>query len=129
MKEPVGHFLLEWRKSHKLTQGQVAEGIGFERSYYSRIETGKRGYDQDILGKLAQFYGIEPRDLIGRDPNCAHDLWAIVANLHPDDLVRLTGIAQTLRQITAPGTPVTAGLSPAQHAGRSSVQRTPKSKA
>lgn len=103
MTEPVGHCLKAWRLRAKLTQGQVAEGIGYERSYYSRIENGKRGYDQDILAKLASFYRTEPRDLIGRDPGETADLWALVQRLPADDVKRLTEIARTFETM-APST-------------------------
>lgn len=96
MKAPVRHFLLEWRKHARLTQGQVAEGIGYERSYYSRIENGHRPYDQDILEKLAELYGVEPRDLIGRDPATPDDLWTIARSLPADELVRLSAMARAL---------------------------------
>lgn len=101
MSEQPRHFLKAWRSHADLTQGQVAEQIGYERSYYSRIENGKRGYDQEILEKLAVVYRCEPADLIARNPKNTENLWAIVRRLKPADLVRLTEIARTLEGVSS----------------------------
>ena len=99
MTKAVRHFLKEWRTAANQTQQEVADAIGYERSYYSRIETGKRGYDQEILERLAKHYGVSPHDLIARNPTSAASLWEIVGQLTPDDLVRLTDIARALGKI------------------------------
>lgn len=100
MSDQPRHFLKEWRSSAKLTQGQVAEQIGYERSYYSRIENGKRGYDQEILERLAKLYRCEPAELIARNPAKAELLWDIVRRLKADDVLRLTEIAKTLEGVS-----------------------------
>lgn len=95
------HFLKEWRAHFDLTQVEVAERIGYERSYYSRIENNKRGYDQEILERLASLYRCQPAELIGRNPASTAPLWLLVQSLSQDDLVRLTGIAETLQGVAA----------------------------
>ena len=103
MSDQPRHFLKEWRSHAALTQGQVAERIGYERSYYSRIENNKRGYDQEILERLAALYSCSAADLIARNPADAEPLWSIVRRLPSADLVRLTEIARTLEGLAAPG--------------------------
>lgn len=80
----------------------MAEAIGYERSYYSRVENGKRGYDQEILEKLAQVHGCHPADLLSKDPEIADDLGSILRDLSKADLVRVTEIARTLRDVSRP---------------------------
>ncbi|MDO9607253.1 MAG: helix-turn-helix transcriptional regulator [Brevundimonas sp.] len=105
MTKAVRHFLKEWRTAADQTQQEVADAIGYERSYYSRIETGKRGYDQEILEKLASHYGTAPCHLISRNPASAPDLWDIVDQLAPADLIRLTELAKALRVVSLPKQP------------------------
>lgn len=95
-----GHNLLAWRRSRNLTQAQVAEGCGYDRSYYSRIENGKRGYDQELIEKLADFYNCSVADLISVDPASPHELYAIARRLRPEDVIRLTEIARTLETVS-----------------------------
>ena len=100
MSEQPRHYIREWRTHAGLTQGQVAEAIGYERSYYSRIENNKRGYDQEILERLAKLYACSPAEIIARKPDAAAQLWEIVRRLNARDLLRLTEIARTLEQVS-----------------------------
>lgn len=93
----------------------MADAIGYERSYYSRVENGKRGYDQAILEKLAEAHGCKPADLLSKDPEKSGDLDAILRVLSPADLVRVTEIARTLRDVSQPvpaGTPLAPSAKP-----------------
>ncbi|OWR21767.1 Predicted transcriptional regulator [Brevundimonas diminuta] len=107
MSSEPRHLIRKWREHAKLTQAQMADAIGYERSYYSRVENGKRGYDQAILEKLAAEHGCSPADLLSRDPALTLDLNSILRDLSPDDLVRITEIARALRDVATPETPVT----------------------
>jgi transcriptional regulator with XRE-family HTH domain len=62
------HFLKEWRLHAKLSQEAAAERMGFERSYVSKVERGKRRYDEPFLEAAAKVYRCTPADLIGRHP-------------------------------------------------------------
>lgn len=70
-------YLREWRIFRNLTQKQVVDRLDSlnddklptTEASLSRLETGKQPYSQRILEALADIYGIEPGDLIGRDPN------------------------------------------------------------
>ncbi len=46
------------REDRDLTQTQVAEAIGITQRKYSYIETGTQQLTDEILVKLAKFYGV-----------------------------------------------------------------------
>lgn len=100
----------------------MADAIGYERSYYSRVENGKRGYDQAILEKLAEVHGCKPADLLSKDPELAGDLDAILRVLSPADLVRVTEIARTLKDVSRPAP---ASTSPAPAAKPKTAKKAP----
>lgn len=63
------HFIRAYRKKAGLSQEIAAERIGIARSYLSKIETGKRRYDELFLESAAKVYRCTPADLIGRHPD------------------------------------------------------------
>ena len=46
------------REDHDLTQTQIAEAIGITQRKYSYLETGTQQLTDEILVKLAKFYGV-----------------------------------------------------------------------
>lgn len=60
----VGSFLRELRKEKQLTQEQLAERFGVTNRSVSRWETGSNMPDLSILVELADFYGVDIRDII-----------------------------------------------------------------
>lgn len=54
------------RKSHKLTQKDLADMLNISRQAYSNYETGKRTPDLDLLIKFAQIYVISLDQLINQ---------------------------------------------------------------
>jgi transcriptional regulator with XRE-family HTH domain len=71
------HFIREWRKHRGLTQAQLAERIGIAESYVSKIESGKRRYDQPFLEAAADVLRCDPADLIIRDPSDPDGIWTV----------------------------------------------------
>lgn len=86
------HFIKEWRKHGGLSQEKFAERIGIERSYLSKIESGKRRYDQPFLEAAAETLQCTPADLIMRNPAdpVGMDLWAIWSHAEPGQRLRLS---------------------------------------
>lgn len=80
-KQP--HYIKEWRKHRGLNQEELAERIGIARSYLSKIESGKRRYDQPFLEAAAVVLRCEPADLIVRDPSDPDGIWSIWDQLSP----------------------------------------------
>lgn len=46
------------RIQHELTQGMVANSLNIDRSFYSRIETGKYGCSVDLFIQLSNLFGV-----------------------------------------------------------------------
>ena len=60
----MGEFLKSLRKEKGLTQEQLAEHFSVANRTVSRWETGKNMPDVDILIGLADFYGVDVREII-----------------------------------------------------------------
>lgn len=60
----IGMFFRELRKEKGLTQEQLAEQFGVSRRTVSRWETGSNMPDLDILIEMADYYGVELRELL-----------------------------------------------------------------
>lgn len=78
-------FIKEWRKYRQLTQEQLADRVGVDRSYVNKIENGKKRYDQPFLEAAAEALGCEPADLIMRDPTAPGAIWSIWDQIAPPD--------------------------------------------
>ena len=60
----VGQLILQLRKEKGLTQEQLAEQFDVSRRTVSRWETGSNLPNLDILIEMADYYGIELRELL-----------------------------------------------------------------
>jgi transcriptional regulator with XRE-family HTH domain len=97
------HFIREWRKFRGLTQVQLAERIGIDKTYLSKIESGKRRYDQPFLEAAAEVLGCAPADLIMRDPTDPEGIWSLWDNLAPVERKQLVEIGKTIRRTGTEG--------------------------
>ncbi len=59
----IGEFLRELRKGKGLTQEQLAEQFNISRRSVSRWETGSNLPDLDILIEMADYYGVELKEI------------------------------------------------------------------
>ncbi len=55
--------LRQARQSRGLTQEQLARKIGIDQAAISRMENGKQRITLELLGRMAQALGMDPRDL------------------------------------------------------------------
>lgn len=92
------HFIREWRLAKSLTQEQLAERIGITKSYLSKIENGKKRYDQPFLEAAAEALSCEPADLIVRNPEDPEGIWSIWDNLDSTARAQVVEIAKTFRK-------------------------------
>ncbi len=60
----IGEFLRELRKGKGLTQEQLAEQFNISRRTVSRWETGSNLPDLDILIEMADYYGVELKEIL-----------------------------------------------------------------
>jgi len=59
--------LIELREKMGLTKKQVSKQIGIEQSTYGKYELGHRQPSLELLGKLAEFFGVTTDYLLGRN--------------------------------------------------------------
>lgn len=62
------HFLREWRKYRGMTQDQLADRVGIERSAISKIEAGEKPLMQNRLEKFATALKINIPQIYGAPP-------------------------------------------------------------
>lgn len=92
------HYIKEWRKERGLSQEQLAERIGIERSYVTKIENGSRRYDQPFLEAAAVVLNVTPADLVMRPPSDPEGLWSIYDQLTPDQRQTLVEMGRVLQR-------------------------------
>lgn len=61
--EKFGLNVVFYRKRRKMTQLQLAEMVGIDRSHISAIELGNVGVSFDVIFKLCEILGVTPREL------------------------------------------------------------------
>lgn len=61
--EKFGLNVVYYRKRQRLTQMELAEYAGIDRSHISAIELGKVGVSFDVLFKLSDVLEITPKEL------------------------------------------------------------------
>lgn len=61
--EKFGLNVVFYRKRHKMTQLQLAELVGIDRSHISAIELGNVGVSFDVIFKLCEVLGVSPKEL------------------------------------------------------------------
>ncbi len=63
-KVNLGEVLKKYRKANRLSQNQVAEMLGMQRSTYAYYETNKSRPTYEALRKIAAFYNVSLEELI-----------------------------------------------------------------
>ena len=61
--EKYGLNVVFYRKRRKMTQLQLAELVGIDRSHISAIELGNVGVSFDVIFKLCEVLGVSPKEL------------------------------------------------------------------
>jgi transcriptional regulator with XRE-family HTH domain len=67
-QSPIRLHLRRFREARNLTQQDLADKIGCNRSYLALIECGDRYPTLPFLGKIASALGVQVRDLIDERP-------------------------------------------------------------
>ena len=69
----VGQLLRAYRQAHGLTQQQLADRLGFDQSYVSKVESGRRAiHDISTLRHIARNLALSPED-VGLAPGSMTD--------------------------------------------------------
>lgn len=98
------NFIRQWREHRGLSQDQLVGRVrdlldGFSKSTLSRLENSKSPYTQDQLEAIAEALGLEPQDLLMREPD--GDAWSLMDTLRAipaDDLEQVRRIIETFRK-------------------------------
>lgn len=69
-QQKIGVFLKKLRKEKGLTQEQLAEQVHVSNRAVSRWENGYTMPDLSILVELADFYGVDIREIINGERKC-----------------------------------------------------------
>ena len=65
MNDKVGERVKQLRQEKSLSQQSVADVLGIDRSNYSKYELGKLEINNEMLIKLAKFFGVSTDYLLG----------------------------------------------------------------
>lgn len=82
-------FIRAWRKYRGLSQEELASRVNMSRENWSKIESGKVPYNQDMLELAALALGCRAGDLLDKDP---------LSDTSADELKRLMGMANDAEQ-------------------------------
>lgn len=89
-----GILLKELRTNRKLTQQQLAERLGVEKSIISYYENGDRYPSYDILIKIARTFRVTTDYLLGLEQCNVIN----VSDLSPSDIAVLSMVADAFRE-------------------------------
>lgn len=99
-RAPQRHFIKQWRRFRDLSQEQLADRIGVDRTAISKIENGKQEYSQGFLEAAAYALMCEPADLIMRDPTAPSAIWSIWESIPEVDRPKAIAILSTLADLS-----------------------------
>src|SRR2546421_5800628 len=80
--EKLGETIRRLRKDNGITQAQLAEAIGVDESYISKIETGRLPYtpSEDTLRLLAQVLKADSLELLSLAQKTPEELQSVVGS-------------------------------------------------
>lgn len=76
------HYLRQWREKKNMTLEQVGESVGISHAQLGRIERRVQKYNQELLERLAELYGVSTASLIVRDPSKEDSIWSLWDQAH-----------------------------------------------
>lgn len=102
-------YLKEWRTWRGKTQAQVLDQLSMHDdpllprtgASLSRLENGKQPYSQRVLEALADIYGCEPGELIGRNPYKEGEIIDFVSRLDEKQKAQALAILEAMSRTTA----------------------------
>lgn len=100
----LGQRIREIRTLRGMTQGELAERVGFRASYFSQIENGGKGATLDTLAAVAAALGMTLSELVlGVDQPVPRDFERLASALAGQSPARqrlLLGILESALQLT-----------------------------
>jgi len=89
-------FIRQWREHQGLTLEMLAERIGTTHASLSRVERGLQPYSQPLLEALATALGVEPADLLIRNPEDPEGIWSVWDQAKPAERRMIVDLAKTV---------------------------------
>lgn len=89
-------FIREWRVHRDMTQDELANRVGVDRSHLSKLERGIVGYTQPLLEAIAVALNCEPADLLSRNPGNGAAIWQLWDRAKPAERRQIEAIAETI---------------------------------
>ncbi len=88
----LGKRIREYRQKYKLTQFQLAEKLGIDDKHLSRIELGKNMPQAAVISKLAEVFGVEPKNLfefshLKSTNDVKEELLELIKNLDDEQII------------------------------------------
>ncbi|HIS35869.1 TPA: helix-turn-helix transcriptional regulator [Candidatus Scatousia excrementigallinarum] len=100
-KELLGLKVKEFRKQQKLTQEKLAEIIGVDNGYISKLEVGQNFPSISTLEKIATALNIELYELFqftkGKDKDFKQEIISIYDNLNKEKQYTLYRVAKAMK--------------------------------
>ena len=101
MRQAIASRLRLARERAGLTQGQVANNLGWHRPTVSEIEAGRRKVPAEELSTLADLYGVDVAWIVGEDSPSSSARATLAARelskLRDEDLDRLLDLIRSLK--------------------------------
>jgi transcriptional regulator with XRE-family HTH domain len=85
MKETFGEFIRKLRNNRGFTLTQLAATLGIDSSALSKIETGKKVFDENLLRKLSEIFDLDENKI--RDEYYSETIARILFDKHCSDEV------------------------------------------
>lgn len=99
-KELLGLKVKEFRKQRKITQEKLAEIIGVDNGYISKLEVGQNFPSISTLERIADALGVELYELFQftrrKDKNFKDEIIAIYDNLNKEKQYTLYRVAKAM---------------------------------
>ena len=88
------HRLLELMSSLNITQQDIADRTGIDKSSISLYVNGKREPRQDKVGIISEAYGLDPAWLMGYDVPMMRETTAAKAKRHADLITKFSRLSE-----------------------------------
>lgn len=80
MNTKLGERIKNFRIKSNFTQANIAEFLGVDQSFISKVEKNERTLTSSMLDKLAMLFGVRPKNLIDGDADAKALTYAFRAN-------------------------------------------------
>jgi transcriptional regulator with XRE-family HTH domain len=84
------------RQRAKISQEKLAEEMGLTQGMISQLENGKSDYTRSHIEQLAQFFKVDPAELVATDNG--ESIYSLLKSLPEDDRPRAVEILKALKR-------------------------------